>query len=120
MLEYIITIAYNFNYQDFPEYYEDFLADWVSILKATCNLSLMKTGPSFLKLNTISLKLWNKYISSYYEDIKDYFAELLVPLWKLMIKSKEFDNEESYSLINELLEYFKALVLFKSYTFEIM
>lgn len=118
MLEYIITIAYNFNYQDFPEFYEDNLADWINILKATCNISMIKAGPSFLQLNIISLKLWNKYISSYYDDIKDYFSELINPIWGLMLQSKDFDKEESYSLINEILEYFKALALFKRYQFE--
>ena len=116
MMNKIMSIFYSLNYQDFPEFFEDHLNEWITILNETLLLP-NKTGdinninPSLhrliLRLKAKTLKNINLYYSNYYEDIEKYAPNLSSSVWTLMCKSKIINNNYS-KLMKELLDFFKS------------
>ena len=117
MMHKIMSIFYSLNYQDFPEFFEDHLNEWITILNDTLLLP-NKTGdignnisPSLfqliLKVKAKTLKNINLYYSNYYEDIEKYAQELCGSVWTLMCKSKIITDNYS-KLMKELLDFFKS------------
>ena len=113
----IMSIFYSLNYQDFPEFFEDHLNQWITILNDTLLLP-NKTAdinttinPSLheliLKVKAKTLKNINLYYSNYYEDIEKYVQELSSSVWTLMCKSKNIKDNYS-KLMKELLDFFKS------------
>ena len=113
----IMSIFYSLNYQDFPEFFEDHLNEWITILNDTLLLP-NKTAdinttinPSLheliLKVKAKTLKNINLYYSNYYEDIEKYVQELSSSVWTLMCKSKNIKDNYS-KLMKELLDFFKS------------
>ena len=113
----IMSIFYSLNYQDFPEFFEDHLTEWITILNDTLLLP-NKTGdinsninPSLyeliLKVKAKTLKNINLYYSNYYEDIENYSQELCGSVWTLMCKTKTITDNYS-KLMKELLDFFKS------------
>ena len=117
MMNKIMSIFYSLNYQDFPEFFEDHLNEWITILNDTLLLP-NKTGeinnninPSLhgliLKVKAKTLKNINLYYSNYYEDIEKYAQDLCGTVWTLMCKSKTISDNYS-KLMKELLDFFKS------------
>jgi len=118
MMNKIMSIFYSLNYQDFPEFFEDHLTEWITILNDTLLLP-DKTGeinnnninPSLLelilKVKAKTLKNINLYYSNYYEDIEKYAQDLCGSVWTLMCKSKIISDNYS-KLMKELLDFFKS------------
>ena len=118
MMNKIMSIFYSLNYQDFPEFFEDHLTEWITILNDTLLLP-NKTGeinnnninPSLheliLKVKAKTLKNINLYYSNYYEDIEKYAQDLCGSVWTLMCKSKIISDNYS-KLMKELLDFFKS------------
>ena len=117
MMNKIMSIFYSLNYQDFPEFFEDHLAEWITILNDTLLLP-NKTGyinnsinPSLygliLKVKAKTLKNINLYYSNYYEDIEKYAQDLSSSVWTLMCKSTIIKDNYS-KLMKELLDFFKS------------
>lgn len=117
MMNKIMSIFYSLNYQDFPEFFEDHLNEWITILNDTLLLP-NKTGeisnnisPSLrgliLKVKAKTLKNINLYYSNYYEDIEKYAQDLCGSVWTLMCKSKTISDNYS-KLMKELLDFFKS------------
>ena len=113
----IMSIFYSLNYQDFPEFFEDHLNEWINILNDTL-LFPNKTGeinnkidPSLyqliLKMKSKTLKNINLYYSNYYEDIEKYAQNLCSSVWTLMCKTKVIKDNYS-KLMKELLDFFKS------------
>jgi len=116
ILKNIIQIAFNFNYQDFPEFFEDNLETWIKILYNTCTLvtkPIASTNPrSTIEVNYQSLKMLNIYISNYYEDIKKYADAFQEPIWTLF-NSINLSNNLNEKINLELLEYYKIMFMIK-------
>ena len=116
MMNKIMSIFYSLNYQDFPEFFEDHLNEWITILNDTLLLpnktaDLSNINPSFnnmiLKVKAKTLKNINLYYSNYYEDIEQYAQGLCSSVWTLMCKS--IIVTDGYSkLMKELLDFFKS------------
>ena len=117
MMNKIMSIFYSLNYQDFPEFFEDHLNEWITILNDTLLLP-NKTGeisnnisPSLrgliLKVKAKTLKNINLYYSNYYEDIEKFAQDLCGSVWTLMCKSKTISDNYS-KLMKELLDFFKS------------
>lgn len=110
----IICIFHQMNYQDFPEFFEDNLEDWMKIILAFINLNCPSRYFSDqnvyllnIKLKTKTLRSLNLYCSSYYEDFSDYHDTYIEPIWNLLLLTKS--DEVFYKLTRELLDYFKIL-----------
>lgn len=116
IVKYIVTIAYNFNYQDFPEFYEDNLEKWISILKLTCGA--VQYNPAFNDLSTTSMSMINKYFGSYYDDVRNYFNEFTDSLWSLLLNAKKYNDPGYYKLNTEILEFYKQIILYKRVNFD--
>ena len=110
----IMSIFYSLNYQDFPEFFEDHLKEWITILNDVVLLpnKTSKTNtidPSLKelvsKVKAKTLKNINLYYSNCYEDVEQYVNQFCSTVWTLMCASKISD---SYSkLMKELLDFFK-------------
>lgn len=93
-------------FQDFPEYFEDNLPQWMDILIKSLNIPGEITQ-SLLKLEKRALTLLNLCCSNYSEDIKDYQGNFFPVVCELVQRVK---HEEPYSkVIRELLDYFKFI-----------
>ena len=110
----IMSIFYSLNYQDFPEFFEDHLQEWINILSETVllpnktsNLKLIDKDlhELCLKLKAKTLKNINLYYSNYYEDIENYAQIFCGSVWTVMCQSKVTDNFSK--LMKELLDFFK-------------
>ena len=112
----IMSIFYSLNYQDFPEFFEDHLTEWITILNDTLLLpnktgDLTNINSSLLnlifKVKAKTLKNINLYYSNYYEDIEKFAQNLCSSVWNLMCKNKIIDDNYS-KLMKELLDFFKS------------
>lgn len=113
ILKNIIIIAYNFNYQDFPEFFEDNLKDWMSIIYSTCNLVLSYQSPEIVEINIEALKILNLYLNSYLEDIKVYSSSFQDPIWNL-VANLDMNSSKNERLIFEVIEYYKISFMYKN------
>ena len=114
MMNKIMSIFYSLNYQDFPEFFEDHLEEWITILNdtvllpnKTSNMNLInnQSYEFVLKLKAKTLKNINLYYSNYYEDIDKYVQQLSGAVWTVMSHCKINDNYSK--LMKELLDFFK-------------
>jgi len=110
----IVCIFHQVNYQDFPEFFEDNLQDWMKILLAFINLNLpanfltdRNISRLYLKLKTKTLRALNLYCNSYYEDFVEYHDNFIEPVWNMLVMTKS--DEIFFKLTKELLDYFKIL-----------
>jgi exportin-2 (importin alpha re-exporter) len=110
----IVCIFHQMNYQDFPEFFEDNLQDWMKIILAFINLNVPNNylndrtiSRLYLKLKTKSLRALNLYCNSYYDDFKEYHDSFIQPVWNMLVMTKT--DEIFYKLTKELLDYFKIL-----------
>ena len=112
----IMSIFYSLNYQDFPEFFEDHLTEWITILDDTLLLpnktgDLTNMNSSLLqlifKVKAKTLKNINLYYTNYYEDIEKFAQQLCGSVWNLMCKNKIIDDNYS-KLMKELLDFFKS------------
>ena len=113
MMNKIMSVFYSLNYQDFPEFFEDHLEDWITILNDTVllpnkssNMSLVKDLKQLvLKLKAKTLKNISLYYSNYYEDVEKYVQLFCSSVWTVMCQCKTNDNFSK--LMKELLDFFK-------------
>lgn len=113
----IVCIFHQMCFQDFPEFFEDNLNDWMKIILAFINLNIPNVYFSgnnsheisrlYLKLKTKTMRALNLYCSSYYEDFAEYHNTFIEPVWNLLIMTK--NDESFFKLTKELLDYFKIL-----------
>ena len=110
----IMSIFYSLNYQDFPEFFEDHLKEWITILNDVVLLpnktsKINTIDPSLhdlvTKVKAKTLKNINLYYSNYYEDVEQYVNQFCSSVWTLMCQSKISDNYSK--LMKELLDFFK-------------
>ena len=115
ILNKIMSIFYSLNYQDFPEFFEDHLKEWIEILNDILvfpnNNSDMskfqgKILDLLLKVKAKSLKNVNLYYTNYYEDVENYVQPFYNSAWILMCQCKI--NDTFSKLMKELLNFFKA------------
>lgn len=114
ILNSIICLFHQINYQDFPEFFEDNLNTWMNILKAAIEFTLpsvffndINIFKAFLRLKTKTMRALNLYCYNYYEDFKDYHDSFIQPVWSLLLITK--NDDVYYKLTKELLEYYKVL-----------
>ncbi len=114
ILNSIICLFHQINYQDFPEFFEDNLNSWINILKASIEFTLpsiflnnIYIFKAFLRLKTKTMRALNLYCYNYYEDFKDYHDSFIQPVWNLLMITKI--DDVYYKLTKELLEYYKVL-----------
>lgn len=115
MMNKIMSIFYSLNYQDFPEFFEDHLTEWLTILNDTLLLPNKSSNMNAITSNLIdlvlkvkarTLKNINLYYSNYYEDIEQYVQQFYSSVWTLMCQCKINDNYSK--LMKELLDFFKC------------
>ena len=115
MMNKIMSIFYSLNYQDFPEFFEDHLTEWLTILNDTLLLPNKSSNMNVITSNLIdlvlkvkarTLKNINLYYSNYYEDIEKYVQQFYSSVWTLMCQCKINDNYSK--LMKELLDFFKC------------
>lgn len=114
ILNSIICLFHQINYQDFPEFFEDNLSKWMNILKACIEFGLppiflnnRNILKAFIRLKTKTMRALNLYCYNYYEDFKDYHDSFIQPVWNLLIITK--NDDIYYKITKELLEYYKVL-----------
>lgn len=115
MMNKIMSIFFSLNYQDFPEFFEDHLEEWVNILNDTLILP-NKTAvlehidynlqQLAIKVKAKALKNINLYYSNYFDDIEKYATHFSSSVWTLMCQNKIKDNYSK--LTKELLDFFKT------------
>ena len=114
ILNKIMSIFYSLNYQDFPEFFEDHLKEWIDILNDILlfpnnNSDMSKfQGISVdlvLKVKAKAFKNVNFYITHYYEDVENYVQPFYNSAWTIMCQCKVNDNFSK--LMKELLNFFK-------------
>ena len=115
MMNKIMSIFYSLNYQDFPEFFEDHLQEWITILNDTVLLPNKTSDMKLinnqlrelvLKLKAKTLKNINLYYSNYYEDVEQYVQQFSGAVWTVMVQCKINDNYSK--LMKELLDFFKC------------
>ena len=110
MLKHIMSIFYSLNYQDFPEFFEDNLKDWLNILANTLSFNIINISNNnvyekCINLKAKTMKNINLYYSNYYDDIYNYVSPFYNIIWNITTMIKKID---SYSkLTRELLDFFK-------------
>ena len=114
MMNKIMSIFYSLNYQDFPEFFEDHLQEWINILIDTVLLPNKNSNMNninknlfdiAIKLKAKTLKNINYYYYNYYEDVENYIQQFSSAVWTVMCTCKINDNFSK--LMKELLDYFK-------------
>lgn len=119
ILKKILIITYNFNYQDYNEFIEENLEDWMKILFNTCTISLdTPTTQEAIELNTQSLKVINHWTGNYYEDIKKYCMNFQEPLWNMMNKL-DVSNQKIEKLVFEVIDFYKISFMHKLVNFDL-
>ena len=107
----ILHIFLSFNSPDFPEYFEDNLADWMKILNGVLDIDLNLEGQnifrSYIKMKTIGMRALNLYCTNYYDDISEYHNNFIGTVWK-MLKYARTDIVYA-KLVKQLLDYYKTL-----------
>lgn len=113
LLKHILNIFISLNFQDFPEFFEDNLKNWIGILRGALDFTLnipsndLVLNALFIKVKKVAMKGLNLYCNNYYEDIANYHSEFLPSVWNLLSMIK---HEETYAkLIREILDYYKIL-----------
>ena len=115
MMNKIMSIFYSLNYQDFPEFFEDHLQEWINILIDTVlfpnkNSNMNNINKNLfdiaIKLKAKTLKNINYYYYNYYEDVENYIQQFSSSVWTVMCTCKINDNFSK--LMKELLDYFKC------------
>ena len=115
MMNKIMSIFYSLNYQDFPEFFEDHLQEWINILIDTVLLPNKNSNMNninknlfdmVIKLKAKTLKNINYYYYNYYEDVENYIQQFSSSVWTVMCTCKINDNFSK--LMKELLDYFKC------------
>ena len=115
MMNKIMSIFYSLNYQDFPEFFEDHLQEWINILIDTVlfpnkNSNMNNINKNLfdiaIKLKAKTLKNINYYYYNYYEDVENYIQQFSSAVWTVMCTCKINDNFSK--LMKELLDYFKC------------
>ena len=115
MMNKIMSIFYSLNYQDFPEFFEDHLEEWITILNDTVLLPNKNSNMNtinknlldlVIKLKAKTLKNINLYYYNYYEDVKNYIQQFSSSVWTVMCTCKTNDNFSK--LMKELLDFFKC------------
>ena len=115
MMNKIMSIFYSLNYQDFPEFFEDHLQEWITILNDTVLLPNKNSNMNtinknlldlVIKLKAKTLKNINLYYYNYYEDVKNYIQQFSSSVWTVMCTCKTNDNFSK--LMKELLDFFKC------------
>lgn len=106
ILKRIIQIFYSLNFQDFPEFFEDHLKEWIEIL---CNCVKFKCDvegiyDEFLSLKTKTLKSVNLYFSNYFDDIENYYTVFYSPIWELNFLVKKSNSYSRFT--KELLQFY--------------
>lgn len=110
ILKNCLTICYHFNYQDFPEFFEDNLEKWIQILIVCSNLAISNPyNNNVVAVNIASLKIINMYFNNYFDDVKNYKDNFTEPLWNLLLSVDNFSNSEL--LIFEIIDYFKIVIM---------
>lgn len=114
ILNSIVCLFYQMNFQDFPEFFEDNLASWMNIIKALLEFNLPQNFlndknifKEFLKLKTKTLRSLNLYCCNYYDDFKVYHDSFIQPVWNLLLFTK--NNDIFFKLTKELLDYYRTL-----------
>ena len=112
MLKRILDIFYSLNYQDFPEFFEDHLKEWIEILQGSLKFKINSNElyDQMIKLKGKTMKCVNLYFSNYYDDMKpeegfDYTQNFYGLVWDLISIIKQVD--EYSKLTRELLEFYR-------------
>ena len=117
MLKRILDIFYSLNYQDFPEFFEDHLKEWIEILQGSLKFTIHFNDVynQMIKVKGKAMKCINLYFSNYYDDMKpeglDYTKDFYSLVWQLITMVKEVD--EYSKLIRELLEFYRINFQYK-------
>lgn len=113
ILKRIIQIFYSLNFQDFPEYFEDHLREWIEIL---CNCIRFKCEvpalyDEFIALKTKTLKSINLYFSNYFDDITDYYTQFYPLIWDLNFLAQKSDSYSRFT--KELLQFYGSNIQYQ-------
>ena len=114
MMNKIMSIFYSLNYQDFPEFFEDHLTEWITILNDTLLLP-NKTGDInnnidpviyelILKVKAKTLKNINLYYSNYIKDNYSKLMKELLDFFKSGFQMGKINNLNMEQL-NQIFEY---------------
>ena len=107
ILKRILKIFYSINYQDFPEFFEDHLSEWITILSNA--LAFECTVPqlydAFIALKSKTMKCVNLYFLNYYDDIVNYVNGFYPLIWKLIPVIKQNDPYSTFT--KQLLMFYR-------------
>jgi hypothetical protein len=119
ILKNIMIICYNFNFQDFNEFIEENLENWMKILYNTCNIVLENNiSQEAIDLNACTLKIINHWTANYHEDIKSYCSNFQEPLWN-MINKIDVSNPKIEKLVFEVIDFYKISFMNKLVSFDL-
>lgn len=106
LLETLMKLFYNLNYQDLHPKYEDNLEHWMSVLKAV--MKLPNTNEGVFKCKGAALEAILLYANKYKEDVEQAIKDFCVEIWPLCASASE--DPEYDSIVFNCLKFFKSLM----------
>jgi exportin-2 (importin alpha re-exporter) len=110
ILEILIKVFYNLNYQDLHPKFEDNLVDWMNYLKMTMSLNSSGSNSEHIfKCKGAALEVILLYSNKYKEDVKGIIQEFCQEIWQLCSNASE--DSEFDDIVFNCLKFFKSLML---------
>lgn len=106
LLEILLKLFYNLNYQDLHPSYEDNLGHWMGVLKAV--MKLENTNEAIFKCKGAALEAILLYANKYKEDVEQMIKDFCIEIWPLCASAPE--DPEYDSIVLNCLKFFKSLM----------
>lgn len=106
MLEILLKLFYNLNYQDLHPSYEDNLEHWMGVLKAV--MKLENTSEAVFRCKGAALEAILLYANKYKEDVEQMIKDFCIEIWPLCASAPE--DPEYDSIVLNCLKFFKSLM----------
>jgi exportin-2 (importin alpha re-exporter) len=106
----ILKIFYSLNSQDFPEFFEDNLESWMSILRGSLEVMVNVDMRLLIKFKAAGLRALNLYCLNYYDDFTAYHDAFIPIVWNMMTFART--GIEYAKIVKQLLDYYKVLFQF--------
>jgi exportin-2 (importin alpha re-exporter) len=106
VLELLMKLFYNLNYQDLHPKYEDNLGHWMQVLKAV--MKLQNKNEEIFKCKGAVLEVILLYANKYKDDVQETIQGFCQEIWEL--SSNATEDMEYDSIVFNSLKFFKSLL----------
>jgi exportin-2 (importin alpha re-exporter) len=106
LLETLMKLFYNLNYQDIHPKYEDNLQHWMNVLKVV--MKLPNANEIIFKCKGAALEAILLFANKYKEDVEQAIRDFCVEIWPLCASAPE--DQEYDSIVFNCLKFFKSVM----------